>query len=91
MLSGSAACTSGLSRKSTNASAPVGVLRRRSSTPAYSTWRKQVSSSALVVEVLAPFGDGERRRGVVGQHDRPVAVAAALGEVDLVGVATSRR
>ena len=50
MLSGSAACTSGVSRKSTSASAPSG-FSAPASTPAYSTWRKQVSSSALVVDV----------------------------------------
>jgi hypothetical protein len=49
MLSGRAACTSGESRKSTRASAPSG-FSAPSSTPAYSTWRKHVSSSALVVD-----------------------------------------
>ena len=62
------------------------VVARPSSTPAYSTWRKQVSSRALVVGRRLALRDRERRRGGVGQHDRPVAVAAAGGEVDLVGV-----
>ena len=31
-------------------------------------------------------GDGERRRGVVGHDDRALALAAALGEVAVVGV-----
>ncbi len=48
MLVGSASWTAGLSRKSTTCSAPSG-LAAPSSTPAYSTWRKQVSSSAAVV------------------------------------------
>src|SRR3954451_22756643 len=52
---GRARCTSRLSRKSTNASAPF-TFRAPVSTPAYSTWRKQVSSRALVVDVLDPFG-----------------------------------
>src|SRR6476659_564657 len=52
---GRACCTSGLSRKSTNASAPL-TFWAPASTPAYSTWRKQVSSKSLVVEVLDPFG-----------------------------------
>ena len=55
IASGSASCTCGLSRKSTNASAPFAFFAP-ASTPAYSTWRKQVSSSALVVDAAAPFG-----------------------------------
>ena len=50
MLVGSAACTSGESSQSTTASAPSG-LAAPVSTPAYSTCRKQVSSSAAVVLV----------------------------------------
>ena len=50
MLVGSAACTSGESSQSTTASAPSGFAAPVS-TPAYSTCRKQVSSSAAVVLV----------------------------------------
>ena len=53
--SGSALCTSGERRKSTNACAPL-TFAAPVSTPAYSTCRKQVSSSARVSEVLEPFG-----------------------------------
>ncbi len=41
--------------KSTNALAPSGFFAP-ASTPAYSTWRKQVSSSAAVVGVVPPLG-----------------------------------
>ena len=71
--------------KSMNAFAPAGFFAPLR-TPAYSTWRKQVSSRALVVGFDCALRDRERRRRRVGQHDRPVALAAAGGEVDLVGV-----
>ncbi len=55
MLSGSAACTSSESRKSSSAWPPSG-LSAPASTPAYSTCWKQVSSRALVVDSSVPFG-----------------------------------
>ena len=59
---------------------------RPASTPAYSTCRKHVSSSAPVVGSVPPLGTvyGGRRR--VRQHDRARAAAAAAGEVGVVGV-----
>src|SRR5690606_4898229 len=48
MLSGSAAWNSPRAKKSTSACAPSGFAAP-AMTPAYSTWRKQVSSNALVV------------------------------------------
>ena len=62
-------------------SAPSG-LAAPSRTPAYSTCRKQVSSSAAVDDL--PFCHGVGRRRVVGQDDR--TVAAGEREVDVVGV-----
>jgi len=53
--SGSAFCTSGPRRNSTKALAPSGSAAPVR-TPAYSTWRKQVSSRAFVVEADPPFG-----------------------------------
>ena len=55
MLCGSASCTSRLCSQSTTARAPSGSSAP-SSTAAYSTWRKQVSSSALVVGRVSPSG-----------------------------------
>src|SRR6185437_5897038 len=55
MASGSAFCTAGLSKNSTNAFAPS-ASAAPVRTPAYSICRKQVSSSALVVEVVLPLG-----------------------------------
>jgi hypothetical protein len=55
MFSGRAAWNSLPSMKSMNSSAPLGFFAP-SSTPAYSTWRKQVSSSALVVGRSPPSG-----------------------------------
>ena len=55
MLSGSAFWKSCPSMKSMNFFMPAG-LSDPFSTPAYSTWRKQVSSSALVVGLVAPSG-----------------------------------
>jgi hypothetical protein len=55
MLSGSAFWNSRLSMKSMNFRIPAGFFEPFS-TPAYSTWRKQVSSSALVVGSEPPLG-----------------------------------
>ena len=55
MLSGSADWNFRSSMKSMNFSMPSG-LSAPFSTPAYSTWRKQVSSSARVVGSVSPSG-----------------------------------
>ena len=55
MLSGSAAWNSRPSMKSMNFCMPFGFFEPFS-TPAYSTWRKQVSSSARVVGLVSPSG-----------------------------------
>ena len=84
MLVGSAACTSGDRAASRRPPRRRPGCRRRSARrrtrPGGSRCRAAPSSC------LASPVDRERRRGVVGQHDRPVTPAAALGEVDLVGV-----
>ena len=85
MLSGSAACTRGVSRKSTSASAPLG-FRAPVQHPGVLHLAEAGVEQRPGRRRRRALGDREGRRGVVGQHDRPVALAAALGEVDLVGV-----
>ena len=90
MLSGSAACTSSAQQEVDQRLGALGVVGAGEHAGVLDLAEAGVEQRAGRGLVLA-LRDGERRRGVVGQHDRPVASAAALGEVDRSRRRSSRR
>ena len=82
---GMSAWTSSDSRKSSSCCAPVGFGRAGQHARVLDLPEAGVEQRAGG-RLVAALGHGERRRGRVGQDDRPRAVAAAAGEVGVVGV-----